>query len=107
MLHAGAVDILQADATRCGGISYFMKAGHMAEAFQVPFSSHCAPSLHLHASLALPSFFIAEYFHDHVRIENMLFDGTPSAVKGRLVPDLTQAGLGLTFKTKDAQPYKI
>ena len=107
MLHAGAVDILQADATRCGGISYFMKAGHMAEAFQVPFSSHCAPSLHLHASLALPSFFIAEYFHDHVRIENMLFDGTPSPVKGRLVPDLTQAGLGLTFKTKDAQPYKI
>ncbi len=56
MLKANAVDILQADATRCGGIIYFMKAGYMAEAYQIPFSSHCAPALHLHAALALPSF---------------------------------------------------
>ncbi len=81
MLHAGAVDILQADATRCGGISYFMKAGHLAEAYQVPFSSHCAPSLHLHAALALPSFYIAEYFHDHIRIEKMFFEGSYTSRK--------------------------
>ncbi|MGH2649460.1 MAG: enolase C-terminal domain-like protein [Ginsengibacter sp.] len=107
MLHAGAVDILQADATRCGGISYYIKASFMAEAYQVPFSSHCAPSLHLHASLALPSFYIAEYFHDHVRIENMLFDGTPKPKGGSLHPDLSRPGLGLTFKQKDAEKYKI
>jgi len=107
ILHAGAVDILQADATRCGGISCYMKAGFMAEAYQVPFSSHCAPSLHLHASLALPSFYIAEYFHDHVRIENMLFDGTPKPKNGSLLPDLSRPGLGLSFKQKDAEKYKI
>ena len=107
MLHEGAVDILQADATRCGGISYFMKAGYLAEAFQVPFSSHCAPSLHLHATLALPSFYIAEYFHDHVRIEKMFFDGVILPVNGLIYPDMSAPGFGLTFKEKDALKYKI
>jgi L-alanine-DL-glutamate epimerase-like enolase superfamily enzyme len=107
MLHANAVDILQADATRCGGITNFLKAGYLAEAHQLPFSSHCAPALHLHAALSLPSFFISEYFHDHVRIENMLFDGISSPVDGLLKPDLTRPGLGLEFKFKDAEKYKI
>ena len=43
MVDAGAVDVLQADATRCGGISVFLKAGNTCEAQQLPFSSHCAP----------------------------------------------------------------
>jgi L-alanine-DL-glutamate epimerase-like enolase superfamily enzyme len=107
MLHAGAVDVLQADATRCGGISCFMKAGFLSEAYQIPFSSHCAPSLHLHASLALQSFYIAEYFHDHIRIEKMFFDGVALPVNGLIRPDLNRAGNGLTFKERDALKYKI
>jgi L-alanine-DL-glutamate epimerase-like enolase superfamily enzyme len=107
MLHANSVDILQADATRCGGITNFLKAGHLAEAHQLPFSSHCAPALHLHGALSLPSFFISEYFHDHVRIEKMLFDGISPPVDGVLKPDLTRPGLGLEFKFKDAEKYKI
>ena len=107
MLYAKAVDILQADATRCGGISNFLKAGYVAEAHQLPFSSHCAPALHLHAALALPSFFIAEYFHDHVRIENMLFDGVSFPKDGALKPDLSRPGFGFEFKFRDAEKYKI
>ena len=107
MLEAKAVDILQADATRCGGISGFLKAGYLAESFQVPFSSHCAPALHLHAALALPSFYIAEYFYDHVRIEKMLFDGVSPPSGGYLKPDLSRPGLGLEFKYKDAEKYKL
>lgn len=107
MLDAGAVDILQADATRCGGISIFLKAGNICEAHQLPFSSHCAPALHLHPGLSLDSFFTAEYFYDHVRIEEMLFDGTPRPVNGALHPDLSRPGLGLDFKYKDAEKYKI
>ncbi|MGI8952879.1 MAG: enolase C-terminal domain-like protein [Chitinophagaceae bacterium] len=107
MLHANAVDILQADATRCGGITNFLKAGYLCEAHQLPFSSHCAPALHLHAAVALPSFFIAEYFHDHVRIENMLFDGVPSPIDGAIKPDESRAGFGFDFKFKDAEKYKI
>ena len=107
MLHAGAVDILQADATRCGGISYFMKVGYMAEAYEIPFSSHCAPSLHLHAALALPSFYIAEYFHDHIRIEKMFFDGVTKPKNGMVYPDMSKPGIGLTLKEKDVAKYKI
>lgn len=107
MLYAKAVDILQADATRCGGITGFLKAGYLAEAHQLPFSSHCAPALHLHAAVSLSSFFISEYFHDHVRIEQMLFDGVPSVENGGLRPDLSRAGFGFEFKHKDAEKYKL
>ena len=107
MLDAESVDVLQADATRCGGISTFLKAGHTCEAHQLPFSSHCAPSLHLHAGLALPSFLTAEYFYDHVRIENMLFDGVAQPVDGALHADMSRPGLGLEFKYADAKKYLV
>ncbi len=106
MLSEGAVDVLQADATRCGGISGFLKAGHLCEAYGLPFSSHCAPALHLHAGVALRAFYLAEYFYDHVRIENLLFDGVQKPVKGALQPDMTRPGLGLEFKYADAEKYR-
>jgi L-alanine-DL-glutamate epimerase-like enolase superfamily enzyme len=105
MLEAGAVDVLQADATRCGGISGFLKAGQLAEAYGIPFSSHCAPALHLHAALSLPSFYIAEYFHDHVRIESLLFEGVTPVQNGSLRPDPGRPGIGLAFKYADAKKY--
>jgi len=107
MLQAGAVDILQGDATRCGGISGFLKAGYLCEAWQLPYSSHCAPALHLHAAVALPSFYIAEYFYDHARIEEMFFDGVSLPAGGRLKPDKDKPGLGLTLKEADVKKYLI
>lgn len=107
MLHAEAVDVLQADATRCGGITNFLKAGYLCEAYQMPFSSHCAPSLHLHAALAIPSFYIAEYFHDHVRIESMLFDGFCAAQNGKMKPDESRPGIGIVFKYQDAKNFNV
>lgn len=106
MLAAGAVDILQADATRCGGITGFLKAGGLAEAFNIPFSSHCAPALHLHAALSLSPFYIAEYFYDHVRIESMLFDGFSPPVNGFMEPAADRPGLGIDFKHQDAAKFK-
>lgn len=107
MLDAKAVDVLQADATRCGGISTFLKAGHVCEAYHLPFSSHCAPHLHLQPALSLPAFFTAEYFYDHVRIEEMLFDGIQQPINGALHADMSRPGLGLEFKYKDAEKYKV
>ncbi|MFL5742253.1 MAG: enolase C-terminal domain-like protein [Flavisolibacter sp.] len=106
MLRAGSVDVLQADATRCGGITGFLKAGFLAEANELPFSSHCAPALHLHVALGLPSFFVSEYFHDHVRIEQMLFEGVASPKDGMLYPDLTRPGLGIEFRHQDAEKFQ-
>jgi L-alanine-DL-glutamate epimerase-like enolase superfamily enzyme len=107
MLKANAVDILQADATRCGGITHFLKAASLAEAQQIPFSSHCAPALHLHAAISLNNFFIAEYFYDHARIENMLFDGVMQSKDGSIYPDVSRPGMGIEFKYSDAEKYKI
>jgi L-alanine-DL-glutamate epimerase-like enolase superfamily enzyme len=107
MLQAGAIDIMQGDATRCGGISGFLKAGYLCEAWQLPYSSHCAPALHLHAALALPSFYIAEYFYDHARIEEMFFDGVSMPAGGKLKPDGDKPGLGLTLKAADVKKYLV
>ena len=48
-----------------------------------------------------------EYFFDHVRIEQMLFDGALVAQNGRLHPDLNSPGMGITLKRADAQPFSV
>jgi L-alanine-DL-glutamate epimerase-like enolase superfamily enzyme len=105
MLAAEAVDVQQADATRCSGISGFLKVGALCEAHHIDLSGHCAPALHLHAACAVQRFRHLEWFHDHVRIEQMLFDGAPTPKGGVIRPDLTRPGLGLTFKRQDAERY--
>lgn len=105
MLEAGAVDVLQADATRCGGITGFLRVAALCDAFEVPLSAHTAPSVHLHPLCAARKLRHLEYFHDHVRIESLLFDGAVSPVDGRLHPDLSRPGMGLSLRAADAQKY--
>lgn len=106
-LETGAVDVQQADATRIGGITGFLLAGALCEAHHVDLSGHCAPSLHLHVACAVPRFRNLEWFHDHVRIERMLFDGAPVPRDGRIRPDLTRSGLGLDLRHADAQRFRL
>ncbi len=105
MLAAGAVDVIQADATRCGGPTGFLLAAAQATGAQMPASSHTAPALHASLGAALPNVVNAEYFHDHVVIEELFFDGLPALVNGELVPDRGAPGHGLTLKRADAHPY--
>lgn len=107
MLEAGAVDVLQADATRCAGITGLLRVGPLCESRGLPLSAHCAPSLHAHPACSLPNFRHLEYFHDHDRIEHLLFDGALTPVGGALRPDLSRPGLGLEFKQKDAACYAV
>lgn len=103
MLEAGAVDVLQADATRCGGYTGFLKAAALADAWGLPLSAHTAPALHLPVCCAAPRLRNVEWFYDHVRIEKTVFDGTPQPRAGVIGPDMTQPGHGLSFKEKDAE----
>jgi L-alanine-DL-glutamate epimerase-like enolase superfamily enzyme len=107
MLDSQAVDVQQADATRCAGISEFLRVGALCDAANMPMSAHTSPSLHLHPCCALPRLRNIEYFHDHVRIENMFFDGVIQPVGGRLHPDLSRPGMGLEFKKADAEKYAV
>lgn len=106
LLEAGAVDCLQADVTRCGGMTGFKQVGAVADAHGTDLSAHCAPQLSAHAGTAVRRFRHIEYFHDHVRIERMLFDGVLEPVDGVLVPDRSRPGTGLEFKRGDAAPYR-
>lgn len=107
MLEAGSVDVLQADATRCGGFTGFLRAGALADAFCLPLSAHTAPALHAHVCCAVARVRHLEYFHDHVRIEQMLFDGVLRPVDGQLRPDRSRAGNGLELRRADAQRFAL
>lgn len=105
MLATGAVDVLQADATRCGGITGFLQAAALCEAHLLPLSAHTAPSVHTHLGCAATPLRHLEYFHDHVRIEKMLFEGVRSPVNGELGPDLSRPGMGIELKSADARRF--
>jgi L-alanine-DL-glutamate epimerase-like enolase superfamily enzyme len=105
MLEAGAVDVLQVDATRCAGITGFLLASSLADGYHVPLSAHTAPTIHAHLCCAAPPAVHVEYFHDHARIEQMLFDGMIAPVNGVLYPDASRPGLGIELKRTDAERY--
>ena len=100
-----SIDVLQADATRCGGISGFLQTSALSEAHHIDLSGHCAPAAHLHIACAAPRLRHLEWFHDHVRIEHMLFDGAPVPRDGTIRPDLSRPGLGIELKAADAARF--
>lgn len=107
MLDEGAVDVLQADATRCAGVTGFRQVATLCQARSLQISAHCAPSIHVHPACSIPASRHLEYFHDHVRIEHMLFEGALVPQNGCLRPDLSRAGTGLIFKRRDAQKFAV
>src|SRR5579863_784470 len=105
MLAAEAVDVQQADVSRCGGITAFLQVAALCQAHNIPLSCHTAPALHAQVACAVPLFRNLEYFHDHARIERMLFDGLPAMENGKLRPDLSRSGNGLELKQADARKF--
>jgi len=101
----GAVDCLQADVTRCGGITGLLAAAALAEAHELELSGHTAPTIHAHVLCAVPKLRHLEWFHDHVRIERMLFDGFLEPEAGALRPDPDRPGLGVELKRDGAARY--
>ncbi|HEV2419528.1 MAG TPA: enolase C-terminal domain-like protein [Terriglobia bacterium] len=107
MLGAGAVDVLQADATRCAGITGFLQADALCESCSMPLSAHTAPSIHAHACCGAQRAINVEYFYDHARIESMAFDGALEVTRGFLTPDVSRPGFGLALKEADMQQYRV
>lgn len=107
LIAAGAVDCLQLDVTRCGGVTEFLRGSALAAAHNLQVSGHCAPNLHAHVGAAVPNLRHVEYFHDHQRIERLLFDGALDPDGGALTPDPGQPGLGLSLREHDADHYRV
>jgi L-alanine-DL-glutamate epimerase-like enolase superfamily enzyme len=107
MLDADAVHILQADVTRCGGITNLLRIDGLCKARCLPFSAHCAPAVSAHVCCAMETVVHIEYFFDHYRIEGMLFDGTLDPSEGLLTPDRSRPGLGLELNREQAARYRV
>ncbi len=108
MAASGAVDCLQADATRCGGITVWLRAAAVAASLGLELSGHCAPHVHAHAAAAAPAVRHLEWFHDHVRVEELFFDGALDPAGGRLTPGADGApGHGLTLVEERAVAYRV
>jgi L-alanine-DL-glutamate epimerase-like enolase superfamily enzyme len=107
MLEAGAVDVLQADATRCGGPTGFLRAAALCDAFHVPLSAHCGPQLHAHLCCAVAPARHVEYFHDHARIEAMLLEGAIRPEGGRLRPDPSRPGIGAEPRWEAFERFEV
>jgi L-alanine-DL-glutamate epimerase-like enolase superfamily enzyme len=107
MCQAGAVDCLQVDASRCGGVTEWLRAAAVAASYGLGVSGHCAPHLHAHAAAAIPNLRHLEWFHDHVRIESVFFDGVLDPAGGAVRPDPHAPGLGLTLRGPDVERYRV
>ncbi|NKZ03813.1 enolase C-terminal domain-like protein [Actinomadura latina] len=107
LLAGPSVDCLQADVTRCGGITGLLQIAGLSAARQVDLSAHCAPAVSAHAFCAVKRLRHLEYFHDHVRVEHLLFDGNLSPVDGALRPAADRPGLGLDVRWDDAEPCRV
>jgi len=92
------VHLQQADVTRCGGITNMLRVGALCQARQIPFSAHCAPTVSAHVCCGIQTLAHLEYFHDHVRIEDMLFAGALPPDGGVLEPDAARSGLGVEVR---------
>lgn len=68
-------------------------------------SAHCAPAVSAHACCAMETLRHLEYFHDHVRVEALLFEGVLEPERGLLRPDRSRPGLGIELKRHDATRY--
>jgi len=107
MVQAGAVDCLQIDVTRCGGYTSWQRAAAIAAAHNLDVSGHCAPHLHSYVAATVPNLRHVEYFHDHVRVDPLLFDGLPSAGSGNISVPADSLGHGITLRQGDAERYRV
>jgi len=107
MLTADAVDCLQIDVTRCGGITQWLRAAAAAEAHGLEVSAHCAPQAHAHLAACVPNLRHIEWFHDHVRLESLFFDGVLTPSGGVLHPAVGgAAGHGLSLRSGEIREYR-
>ncbi|MFZ3565579.1 enolase C-terminal domain-like protein [Streptomyces sp. BH097] len=107
MIAAGAVDCLQVDVTRCGGITEFLRAASLAHAHGLEVSAHGAPHAHADVAACVPNLRHVEWFHDHVRIESMFFAGVLDPTGGTVRPGQNGPGNGLVLRSEEVEGYRV
>jgi len=112
LLEARAVDYIQFDTNRVGGITQARKIAALAEAHSVPVIPHAGQMHNYHVVMASLNSPMAEYFPMvDVEVGNelfwYLFDGEPKAKDGFVDLDENVAGLGLTINEKTLKQCEV
>jgi L-alanine-DL-glutamate epimerase-like enolase superfamily enzyme len=112
LLHARAVDYIQFDTNRVGGITQARKIAALAEAHCVPVIPHAGQMHNYHVVMASLNSPMAEYFPIiDVEVGNELFwyifKGEPKAKDGFIDLDDDLPGLGLTIDEKALEQFDI
>ncbi|MBC9713370.1 mandelate racemase [Streptomyces sp. TRM66268-LWL] len=103
---ATLVDCVQADATRIGGLTAWLRAAALAQAHGLEISAYGAPHVHAAAAASVPNLRHIEWFHDHVRVESMFFDGVLDPTGGVVRPD-GGIGHGLRLRAEEIEKYRV
>jgi L-alanine-DL-glutamate epimerase-like enolase superfamily enzyme len=112
LLENNAVDYIQFDTNRVGGISQARKISAMAEAFQIPVVPHAGQMHNYHVVMASLNSPIAEFFPKvDVEVGNELFwyifDGEPVPTNGYIDLNDELPGLGLTVNEESLKRFRI
>jgi L-alanine-DL-glutamate epimerase-like enolase superfamily enzyme len=97
-----------ANTEYAGGITEWLRVAAVAAAHHLQISGHCAPTCTSTPRPRSPTNLRhLEWFHDHVRIEEMFFDGTLDPTGGAVVPDPDLPGNGLTLRDDVVRRYQV
>jgi len=112
LLEAKAVDYIQFDTNRVGGITQARKVQALAEAFSVPVVPHAGQMHNFHVVMASLNSPMAEFFPVvDVEIGNELFwyifDGEPKPVDGMIDLRDDVPGLGITIKENALSQFAV
>jgi L-rhamnonate dehydratase len=112
LLEARAVDYIQFDTNRVGGITQARKIAALAEAYSVPVIPHAGQMHNYHVVMASLNSPMAEYFPIvDVEVGNELFwyifDGEPKAKDGFVDLDESVTGLGLTINENALSKFEV
>jgi L-rhamnonate dehydratase len=112
LLEARAVDYIQFDTNRVGGLSQARKIAALAEAYSVPVIPHAGQMHNYHVVMGSLNSPMAEYFPVvDVEVGNELFwyifDGEPKAKDGFIDLDESVPGLGLTINEAGLDKFEI
>jgi L-alanine-DL-glutamate epimerase-like enolase superfamily enzyme len=101
-LERGAVDILQPDVTRLGGLTAWLKVAALAEAHHRPVVPHLMPEVAVHLACGLPGVQAVEYMPWFFAA----FTEVPALVNGQLAPP-KRPGLGLEINPETVEKYAV
>lgn len=105
-MRAGAVDIVQADITRVGGFTEWIKIARLAEGFNLPVAPHFMMELSVHALCAVPNGLILEDLQGGSLTDLGILAEPIRVIHGEIAPP-ARPGHGIAFDPAALRRYEV